>query len=60
MRPKKPLIAAELSRLREKPPRATSREPLSQSDRLAILNELRDGEDSEESLPFLPSWACVP
>ncbi len=44
MRPKKPLIAAELSRLREKPPRATSREPLSQLDRLAILNGLRDGD----------------
>ena len=42
--PDKPLIAAELSRLREKPPRATSREPVSQLDRLAILNGLRDGD----------------
>ena len=41
--PKKPLMAEELDRLREKPPRATNREPLSQLERLAVLNGLRDG-----------------
>jgi len=42
--PDKPLIVAELSRLREKRPRATKNEPLSQLERLAILNGLRDGD----------------
>ena len=41
--PDRPLIADELERLRKKPPRASKTEPLSQLDRLAILNGIRDG-----------------
>ncbi len=42
--PDRPLIADELERLRKKPPRASKTEPLSQLDRLAILNGIRDGD----------------
>ena len=41
--PQQPLITKELERLRKKPPRASKTEPLSQLDRLAILNGIRDG-----------------
>ena len=40
---RKPPIAEELDKLREKPPRATNREPLSRLERMAILSWLRDG-----------------
>lgn len=40
---RKPPIAEELDKLREKPPRATNREPLSRPERMAILNGLCDG-----------------
>ena len=39
---RKPPIAEELDKLREKPPRVTNREPLSRLERMAILNGLRD------------------
>ena len=42
--PQQPLITKELERLRKKPPRASKTEPLSQLDRLAILNGIRDGD----------------
>ncbi len=42
--PQQPLIADELDRPRKKPPRASKTEPLSQLDRLAILNGIRDGD----------------
>ncbi len=41
---RRPPIADELDRLREKPPRATKNEPLDQLERLAILNGIRDGD----------------
>jgi len=41
--PQQPLITKELERLREKPPR-NHRVPLSNLDRLAILNGIRDGD----------------
>ena len=41
---KKPPIWEELERLREKPPRADRSVPLSNLDRLAILNGIRDGD----------------
>ena len=41
---KKPPIAEELEKLREKPARTSNRQPLSQLDRLAILNGIRDGD----------------
>ncbi len=40
---KKPPIAEELDKLREKPPRVTNRKPLSRLERMAILSGLRDG-----------------
>ena len=42
--PDRPLIVKELERLREKPPRAGPTVPLSQLERLAILNGIRDGD----------------
>ena len=42
--PDRPLITKELERLREKPRRSGSTVPLSQLDRLAILNGIRDGD----------------
>ncbi len=42
--PNRPLIVKELERLREKPPRASKNVPLSNLDRLAILNGIRDGD----------------
>ena len=42
--PDRPLIASELDRLREKPPRASKNEPIDQLERLAILNGIRDGD----------------
>ena len=42
--PDRPLIVRELERLREKPPRAGKTVPLSQLDRLAILNGIKDGD----------------
>ncbi len=41
---RKPPIAEELDKLREKPPRATNREPLSRLERMAILDGLCDGD----------------
>ena len=41
---RKPPIAEELDKLREKPARATNREPLSRLERLAILDGLCDGD----------------
>ncbi len=41
---KKPPIAEELEKLREKPARSSNREPLSRLERLAILDGLKDGE----------------
>ena len=37
-------MAEKLDKLREKPPRATNREPLSGLERLAILDGLCDGD----------------
>ena len=42
--PAQPLITKELERLRQKPPRAGKSVPLSNLDRLAILNGIRDGD----------------
>ena len=42
--PPQPLITKELERLREKPARATNREPLSRLERMAILDGLCDGD----------------
>ena len=41
---RKPPIAEDLDKLREKPPRATNREPLSRLERMAILDGLCDGD----------------
>ncbi len=41
---KKPPIAEELEKLREKPARTSNRQPLSRLERLAILDGLKDGE----------------
>ncbi len=41
---RKPPIAEELDKLREKPPRATNREPLLRLERMAILDGLSDGD----------------
>ncbi len=41
---RKPPIARELDKLREKPARATNREPLDRLERLAILDGLCDGD----------------
>ncbi len=41
---RKPPIARELDKLREKPARATNREPLNRLERLAILDGLCDGD----------------
>ncbi len=41
---KKPPIAEELEKLREKPPRTSNRQPLSRLERLAILDGLKDSE----------------
>jgi len=41
---RKPPIAEKLDKLREKPPRATNREPLSGLERMAILDGLCDGD----------------
>ena len=43
--PAQPLIKKELERLRQKPPRAGKSVPLSNLDRLAILNGIRDDDD---------------
>ncbi len=42
--PAQPLITKELERLCQKPPRAGKSVPLSNLDRLAILNGIRDGD----------------
>ena len=42
--PDRPLIVGELESLREKPPRSGPTVPLSQLERLAILNGIRDGD----------------
>ncbi len=42
--PDRPMIASELDRLREKPPRSSKNEPLDNLERLAILNGIRDGD----------------
>jgi len=41
---RKPPIAEDLDKMREKPPRATNREPLSRLERMAILDGLCDGD----------------
>ena len=41
---RKPPVAEELDKLREKPPRVTNREPLSRLERMAILDGLCDGD----------------
>ncbi len=41
---RKPPIAEELEKLREKPPRTGNRVPLSRLEKLAILDGLKDGE----------------
>ncbi len=41
---RKPPIAEDLDKLREKPPRATNRETLSTLERMAILDGLCDGD----------------